>query len=443
MKKLFGTDGIRGEAGGENINAEMAFKIGQAMVKFCKNRKIPPIIIIGRDTRASGINLEQAVIAGIKSQKGQVEVAGIIPTPGLAFVSEKYSLGVMITASHNDYQYNGFKIFSQNRLKLIEEEELEMEEYILTKLNNKVNITYSEEKINKSIRKTYLLSLLASIKSKNFKDKNIVLDCAHGATYEIAPLLFGQICGQVKSLGVSPDGYNINQECGSLYPEEICQQVVAEKAHIGLAFDGDGDRLVVIDEKGKVLTGDQVLYIIGKMMKEEGELKNNIIVSTVMSNMGFVKKIELLGMKHLCTDVGDSAVVKKMREFGASLGGEEAGHIIFSRFHNIGDGVFCALMMLEALEYFNQPLSILAQEFTFYPKVLRNIKVKSKPPIETLEELQKTIQKIEKELGGEGRVLVRYSGTEPKCRAMVEGRNKKQIEKHTDIIINKINDLLN
>jgi len=273
----------------------------------------------------------------------------------------------------------------------------------------------------------------------DFSDLNIVLDCANGATYEVAPNVFMKTKSS-NVLHIFPDGKNINDKCGSLYPEDLAREVLKHQAHIGLAFDGDGDRITVVDENGQILNGDHIMHILSKMMKQQGNLKSDTVVSTVMSNLGFVRSLNSDGIKHHQTDVGDSIVYDAMKELGANLGGEEAGHIILRDHNTSGDGILCGLMMLRALKHFNQPISELAKGFNSYPKILNNIEVSSRPELENIPELVELIKNIETEMGEHGRVLVRYSGTEPKCRVMVEHEDESVAEKYVDAISEKIKD---
>lgn len=444
-KKYFGTDGIRGVVGNDVMNQDIAYRLGQAMVVFCEENKLKTKIIIGRDTRWSASELELAVIAGVEKAGGEISLAGVITTPGLALFArdDNAGLSLMITASHNDYKYNGFKVFNRLGEKVNNEEENRIEELIDEAVGFDGREFIETIKVDGTYRKRYEDFLLKIFKKDDFSDLNIVLDCANGASFEIAPNIFNKITKKTKTLFNSPDGKNINENCGSQFPEIMAENVIKEKADIGLAFDGDGDRIIVVDERGKILTGDHILFILGKMLKLQGELRNDIIVSTVMSNIAFVRALEKENIKHKQTNVGDSVVSRGMKEAGAVLGGEEAGHILLLNYHSSGDGILSALMMLRALKFFKKPLSELAKCFIPYPKILKNIEVKSKPPLETLPELIELIKKIEGELGDEGRVLVRYSGTEKICRVMVEGVDEAQVEKYVDEIIDRIDKLLN
>lgn len=443
-KRYFATDGIRGLVGSEKINSDIAYRLGQALVLFCLENNLKTKIIIGHDTRWSVAELETALIAGIKKFNGEVARVGTIPSPGMSYLTrlENVSLGVMITASHNDHRYNGFKIFTADGEKFSDIDEARIEDLIdeAEGLNPENEIKHSEE-INEAFREKYEKSLLDIFQADDFSDLNIVLDCANGAAYEVAPNVFLNIT-KANILHIFPNGKNINDDCGSLYPSKLSREVTEHKAHIGLAFDGDADRITVVDEKGNVLNGDHIMHILSRMMNEQGELKSGTVVSTVMSNLGFVRSLNSDGIKHHQTDVGDSIVYDAMKELGANLGGEEAGHIILRDHNTSGDGILCALMMLRALKHFKKPLSELAQGFTSYPKILNNIEVNSKPELENFPELLELIKNIETEMGSRGRVLVRYSGTEPKCRVMVEHEDEKTAIKYVDVISEKIKELI-
>lgn len=459
--KLFGTDGIRDIVGGKKMNVEIATKFGKAIALFCRKRNLPASIVIGRDTRESGPMLEEAVAAGIVSAGAEALLAGVIPTPGVSFLvrEEKAGAGIVVSASHNPYEHNGLKPFKSDGTKLSDEEEKEIEEYIsgdaLSEKGTQENIsgikTFLEDAKEKYV--DFLLGKFQEFsKAKLFPSPTIrreipqslalVLDCANGATHEVAPAVFGKIAKDVKILYTKPDGRNINVQCGSQYPANLCETVIEEKADLGLAFDGDGDRVIAADEKGKTLTGDQLIYIIAKFLKEKGRLKKDLAVTTVMSNLGFVSALRKLGIGHFATSVGDRPVFFEMRKRGAVLGGEESGHIIYADFHSAGDGIAGGLMLLMAMDHFQKPLSELAAEVILFPKLLVNVEVKNKPPLETIPEILEAIKEVESELSEEGRVLVRYSGTENLCRVMVEGRNEGEIRKYADRIAEVIKDKL-
>lgn len=439
MKKLFGTDGIRGLAGSEQMNRELAYSLGRALARYCQQNKIKPEIIIGRDTRESGPFLEMAVRRGITAAGGRVILAGIIPTSAIAFLAkkEKTGLGLIISASHNPYEYNGFKIFKADGVKLTDAEEMEIEKLIAEENNEgdaepdpetaAAMAAFVETALNDYNNK-YVEFLTDIIEKGDFKGMKIVLDCANGATYKVAPLIFKSLGAEVTVIFNKPNGKNINENCGSEHTENLKKAVLENSADAGLAFDGDGDRLAAINEKGERLTGDHLLYICAKLLKEKKELKNNTVVSTTMSNIGFINALKKLGINHLATDVGDRQVYAAAIKTGAILGGEESGHIMFLDRHTTGDGILSGLTLLQAMKYFNKPLSELAGEITLLPKILINFKVKAKPELKEVPEIIQAIAAAEKHLGASGRVLVRYSGTEPLCRVMIEGKNESEIK---------------
>jgi len=449
MRKLFGTDGIRGIFSEEPVTPEMGCKVGRAVVRYFGRKGTQPRIVVGRDTRLSGKLLQDAIVSGILSLKAEPLLAGELPTPGIAYVTRDLGAeaGIMISASHNPYAYNGFKIFSHEGDKLGDEAESQIEDLIFSDtvpstLEGKRALAGEQEMDGAGER--YLSFLQNTLrKGYSFENMKIVLDCANGATYRVAPILFERIGTEVESLFVAPDGKNINQECGSQHPERLRERVLETSAHLGLAFDGDGDRMIAVDEKGNVLTGDQVLLICAKMLKDQGELKNNLVVSTVMSNMGFRVALKKIGIGHITSKVGDRYVLEKMRKSGALLGGEESGHIIFLQHHTTGDGLLSALQLLSAMKISGQPLSQLSTLMTVFPQVLINVPVNKKPEMSSVSELVLVQQDVETQLGERGRVLLRYSGTEPVCRIMVEGERQEEIEEYARQIADVVKEQLN
>jgi len=454
MKKLFGTDGIRGIVGSEEMNEKLGFILGKALVKYCRVNKIKPEIIIGRDTRMSGLSLESAISRGITEAGGQIISTGVIPTSAVAYLvkKEKAGLGLVISASHNTYEHNGFKIFKNDGTKLTDAEENEIEKLIAEEADE-VEVEFSpdsseiktnlDETLLNDYNKKYAEFLIDILDDGDFKGMKIVLDCANGATHKVAPYIFKNLGARVEVISDSPDGQNINAICGSEHTDNLQKAVLEKKADIGLAFDGDGDRLIAITEKGERLTGDHLLHIYAKMFKEKNKLDNNIVVSTLMSNIGFINGLKKMGIRHLQTDVGDRQVYSVLVKEGAALGGEEAGHLIFLNHHTTGDGILSGLILLSAIKHFNQPLSELAKEVFLVPKILLNVKVKNKPELSTIPEISEIIKETEKYLGEDGRVSVRYSGTEPLCRIMVEGKDEKEIKELTEKIGEVINNVLN
>lgn len=427
MGKLFGTDGIRGEANRYPVNAEIAFGVGRAMAHLFKKEGHRAVIIIGKDTRLSGYMLESSLEAGITSMGGYSYLAGVMPTPGIAFATQsmRADAGVVISASHNPFQDNGLKIFGGDGYKLTDDQENVIEDLIL---NNKLSDLLPK---GQDIGKAFLLEgvngrYIVFVKNTFPRDltmegMKIVLDTANGATYRVAPDTFIELGANVEVINKTPNGTNINDQCGSQHTERLRKKVVETGAVIGLAFDGDGDRLIAVDEKGCEITGDQVLIICANILKKEGKLKNDLLVSTVMSNLGLRVACKKFGFKHHASKVGDRYVLEDMKKMGAILGGEDAGHMIFLKHHTTGDGIIAALQLIAAMVKEGKPLSELARMMDVFPQKLINIDVKSKPDLDKVPKLVEAIKQIEKELGEEGRVLVRYSGTQNMCRVMVEG----------------------
>lgn len=446
MGKLFGTDGIRGIAGQYPIDIETGKRLGYFLVGFCKNRGKSTDIIIGRDTRESGEILEKAVSAGIVAAGGSVKSAGVIPTPAVACLAKKTGAGagVVISASHNPYDYNGFKLFSGDGYKFSENEENELEGRILDKseelsipdLDSLTPLENSSDDYISFLKNTLL-------EAQKLKEYSIVIDCSNGAASNIAPHLFNDLDINTEVIFSNPDGKNINNECGSQHTEGLSRKVIEKGADVGLAFDGDADRLIVVDEKGKTLTGDQIIAICAKMLHEKNELNNNVVVTTVMSNMGLGAALTEMGISHEKTGVGDRLVMEKMRKIGSSIGGEDSGHIIFSNNHTTGDGILSALQLLNAMAFFDKPVSELSGLMKIYPQVLINVKIKNKPEISSVPEIKQVMDSSESCLKDKGRILVRYSGTEPLCRVMVEGKDQAEIEKQAKNIADVIEKELN
>ena len=448
MGRLFGTDGIRGVFNQEPITEEMGYRLGRAVVEYFKGKGSYPRIVLGRDTRLSGEVLENAIASGVLSKGAKPILLGEIPTPGVAFITRDIDAdaGVVVSASHNPYEYNGFKIFSGEGYKLTDREEMEIETLLLSE-TTRVSLKEQREGDNAEraddLRERYIRFLQHILPGEFlFKDMNIVLDCANGATYRVAPILFERMGAEVEALFVSPDGRNINEGCGSQHPESLSARVAEKGADLGLAFDGDGDRLIAVDEKGNVLTGDQIMTICAKTLKDRGELKNNLVVSTVMSNMGFRVALKGLGIDHVATDVGDRYVMEEMRARGGVLGGEDSGHIICRQYHTTGDGLLSALQLVSAVQSSGASLSELSRLMSVFPQVLVNVPVKIKPELSSVPEVQAILKKVEKDLGQRGRVLLRYSGTEPLCRVMVEGEQQGEIDAHAQEIANVIRERL-
>ncbi len=428
MARLFGTDGVRGVANLDPMTAEMALEIGRAVAHVCKrHRDHRHRVVIGKDTRVSGYMLESALTAGICSMGVDVLLVGPVPTPGIAYLthSMRADAGVVISASHNPYQDNGIKIFSLSGFKLPDAEEDEIEDLITSGRIKAIRPTADE--IGKAHRVDDAIGRYVVFCKNTFPDEltlegmKIVLDCANGATYKAAPMIFAELGADVTTIYDEPDGVNINDHCGSQHTEDLRAKVIELGADIGLAFDGDGDRLIAVDEKGREITGDQIMVICAKRLKDQGKLRNNLVVSTVMSNFGFGLALKALGIDYCASKVGDRYVLEMMQQKDAVLGGEASGHTIFLDRHTTGDGIVTALQLLAALRDAGKPLSEMAKLMQVFPQKVINVDITRKPPLEELPEVGAAVKAVEAELGEKGRVLVRYSGTQSMCRVMVEG----------------------
>ncbi|MBW2096465.1 MAG: phosphoglucosamine mutase [Deltaproteobacteria bacterium] len=433
MTRLFGTDGIRGIANQYPIIPEVGMGLGRAVVAYCRQGGMEPSVVIGRDTRDSGQMLAFAVATGVLSAGGRAYMAGVLPTPGVAYLVRHFraGAGVVLSASHNPHEYNGFKLFSANGFKLSEREEDRIEEMIRAPEKYPQGGPPGRAEVEEDGWQLYLGFLGKTVPGdRPLKGIRLVIDCANGATFQVAPKLFERLGATVKTLFAEPDGKNINKECGSQHPEALQEEVLRTGAAAGLAFDGDGDRLVAVDETGTVLSGDQIIALCARDLKEQGRLKNDLVVSTVMSNMGLRFALQDMGIEHIATRVGDRSVMEAMKEKGAMLGGEDSGHIIFMDQHTTGDGIVSALQLLCAQLRAQKPLSEMRQIMTIFPQALINVPVSRKPVMASIPEIGAVIQQVEQALAARGRVLVRYSGTEPLCRVMVEGENRDDVERY-------------
>ena len=436
MGKLFGTDGIRGEANRYPMNAEIAFKVGQTVAYLFKKNSHRAHVVIGKDTRISGYMLESSLEAGITSMGGDPYLVGVLPTPGIAFITQsmRADAGIVISASHNPYQDNGLKIFDADGFKLTDAQENDIEDMILgDKLNDllpKAKAMGKALRIN-DIHGRYIVFLKNSFpRDLSMEGMKIVLDTSNGATYRIAPDAFLELGAEVEVIHNTPNGININDGCGSQHTQDLKNTVIKSGAAIGLAFDGDGDRLIAVDEKGTEITGDQLLIICAYVLKKEGKLKNDLLVSTIMSNLGLRVACKKYGFKHHASNIGDRYVLADMLRLGAIIGGEDAGHMIFLEHHKTGDGIIAAMQLIAAMLKEGKPLSELARLMNVFPQKLINIDVKKKPEISSIPRVMEIIGQVECALGEEGRVLVRYSGTQNMCRIMVEGPSYDTTEKY-------------
>jgi phosphoglucosamine mutase len=441
-RKLFGTDGIRGVANRDPMTAEVALRLGQAVAQRFRHPSRPGRIVIGKDTRLSGYMLESALQAGIVSAGADVMLVGPLPTPGIAFItsSMRADAGVVISASHNPYQDNGIKIFAADGFKLPDEVEVDLERRMEAIAKGNGDAHAEPGAIGKAVRiedavGRYVQFLKHAFpKERTLDGIKVVVDCANGAAYAVAPQVFQELGADVEEFNVWPDGRNINYNCGALHPENMAAEVRISGAQIGIALDGDADRVILADEKGNIVDGDQVMAILGTRMIESETLPERTVVATVMSNLGLERALHAKGGKLVRTAVGDRYVVEVMRERGLLLGGEQSGHIIFLDHATTGDGIVAALCVLAVMVEEGKPLSELARSMTRYPQVLLNFAVAKKRPFEEMPTVQKAIARVESDLGAEGRVVVRYSGTESKARVMIEGTDEARIKAHADDI---------
>lgn len=445
MGKYFGTDGVRGVAN-KDLTPELAFKLGRfggyAVTKGVER----PKVLIGRDTRISCHMLEGALTAGLLSIGAEVMRVGVISTPGVAYLTKALGAeaGVMISASHNPVEDNGIKFFGPDGFKLSDEQEEEIEELLDKDSDDLPRPTGGDlGQVNDYFEgaQRYMQYLKQTV-DHDFDGLHLALDCAHGATSALASHMFADLEADISSIGSSPDGLNINDGVGSTHPEAVRKLVLDKGADIGLAFDGDGDRLIAVDEKGNIVDGDHIMYICGKHMNNSGMLNHSTVVSTVMSNLGFYKAIEANGMKSDKTAVGDRYVMEEMRQGGYNLGGEQSGHIIFLDYNTTGDGMLSALQLINVMKDTGKPLSELAAEMKKFPQVLKNVKVTDKAAVQTHPRIQDTIKAVEEEMGTQGRVLVRPSGTEPLVRIMVEAPTEEDCENYVDQVVEVVQEEL-
>ena len=434
MRKYFGTDGIRGIAG-ESLTADLSFKVGKALGKLLTEKKDHPKVVIGRDTRISCDMIEHALTAGLTSTGVNVMTVGTIPTPAIAYLTKTIETdsGIMISASHNPYQDNGIKIFGPDGFKLTDEQELEIESLID---NSELIKNASFEKIGKvysgnELTQKYIQHIKQSI-SGDLSEIKIALDCANGATTGVAPFIFGDLEADIETIGCQSNGVNINDNVGSTKIETISEFVKENNVDVGFAFDGDGDRVLAVDASGNIVDGDKIMFILAKHLKEQGELKDNMVVSTVMSNIGFYKAIEENGLQSVKTAVGDRYVVEEMRNNNYSLGGEQSGHIILMNYATTGDGILTAVKLANIIKSTGKSLEELASEVSIYPQKLVNIKVIDKKAAMEDSEILAECEKVEKELEVNGRILLRASGTENLIRVMVEASSDELTDKYCE-----------
>lgn len=434
MGRLFGTDGVRGVANSE-LTPELAFKLGKAGAHvLSESNKSKPVVLIGKDTRISGDMLEDALSAGILAVGGNVIKVGVLPTPAVAYLVRHYNadVGVVISASHNPFEYNGIKFFNGDGFKLDDDIEDQIEDIIIR--NTDVNSHITGDKLGRCLDADedaleHYAKYLTETVDCDLTGKKIVLDCANGAAYKVAEMVYSMLGADITVIGNEPNGLNINQACGSTHPEKLQAEVVRQGAFIGLAYDGDADRLIAVDELGRIIDGDKLICICAKMLKDSGELKDDKVTATVMSNIGFHKYLENLGCSVDVTAVGDRYVLERMLETGCVIGGEQSGHIIFRNHSTTGDGILSSLQLVKAVLASGKKASELSDEIEIYPQVLKNAKVKNenKNKYKNDPEIVDAIAKVEAEMEGSGRVLIRPSGTEPLVRVMIEGQDVNHI----------------
>jgi phosphoglucosamine mutase len=446
MARLFGTDGIRGRAGEFPLDPPTVQKIGRAVVRALGATS--PRVLIGRDTRESGAELEEHLTAGLAAEGAEVESAGVIPTPAIAHLARGreggqrrggYQLGIVISASHNPYEDNGIKVFGGGGRKFSTELE-ERTEAIVERLDSEMLANAAPAR--RDLTDAYLGHLKRAYEGRRLDGMHLVVDCANGATSFLAERLFEGLGARVSVVHDRPDGRNINRGCGATVPEEVARAVVDAGATFGVAFDGDGDRAIFADEAGNVVDGDHVLFLAGRRLHAAGRLKSGAVVATVMSNIGLELALGKLGVPLVRTAVGDRNVLEEMERRGANLGGEQSGHVIFLDNHTTGDGMLTALKLLEVIVASGRSLRELASELLVYPQVLLNVRVREKRDIETLPVVKEALDRARAALDGRGRLVVRYSGTEPLLRVMAEGPDEKEIRELAEAIVRPVKEQL-
>lgn len=429
MDRLFGTDGIRAVAGQFPLDYSSVFKLGKGLIALLGEHGLAPHVLIGRDSRESGVWLGDALFQGIKDASGEAVYLGVIPTPAVAYLTNKhvFSAGIVISASHNPFQDNGIKIFSSQGTKISADWEKKLEEALRSSQDSNTReveeVAPNRELVSEY--KDFLKSQFAGIRIQ--KPYKIVLDCANGASSFIAPEIFSDLGFKVFAINASPNGKNINKSCGSLYPEDLAKTVKDFRADLGIAYDGDADRALCVDEKGTILNGDHTLYICAKFLKETGRLKSDTVVATTMSNIGLETAMQKMDIKLVRTQVGDKYVRNQMVELHSDLGGEQSGHTIFLEHCPSGDGILTSLKICEAMVTKNSPLSQLVEGYKESPQILLNVKVAEKKDFNQFPEIIDTLSRVKDSLGQEGRIDLRYSGTEPLARIMIEGKDEAQI----------------
>ena len=447
MRKLFGTDGIRAVAGESPLDPKTIYAVGLALAHQLKANAHQPTIILGMDTRESGPWIAATLAAGLTEGGAKVESAGIVTTPAIAYLARKHnhSAGVVISASHNPWHDNGIKIFGGDGYKLPDEVELRIEEEIFRQLASvsapdPTQLTAPEP--NANFRAEYEAFLLSAVPGLNLNGMKLVLDCANGAASAIAAELFAQLGGTATLTHAQPNGRNINADCGALHPKTVAAETKTNHADLGVTFDGDADRALFADANGNVVNGDAVLLLAARDMQNRGLLKENLVVATTMSNMGLEAALRRGNIKMLRAPVGDKYVLEQMQANQASLGGEQSGHILFPHLATTGDGLLTALVVLDIVRRSSKPLHELLADLMVFPQVIVNVRVREKQPLDQIAEVAASIHNAENELNGNGRVVVRYSGTEPLARVMIEAESEEAMRRHADAIANAIRNAL-
>ena len=447
-RRFFGTDGIRGTANQFPMTCETALALGRAVAHQAKHGSHRHRILVGKDTRLSGYMIEMAFASGVCSMGVDALLIGPLPTPAVAFLTNdmRCDAGVIISASHNPYEDNGIKIFARDGFKLPDQREAELEHFMEDREVSNIRPTRSD--VGKAFRiedaaGRYIVHLKRIFpRNLDLSGLRIVVDCANGAAYRVAPTVLEELGAEVKAIGVSPDGRNINQECGALYPDKLGEAVRAHRAHLGIALDGDADRLVVVDERGKVVDGDQVIAVGAQDLLRTGSLNHNTLVTTVMSNLALDRYVEGLGGQVLRTQVGDRYVVEAMRREGYSFGGENSGHLVYLEHATTGDGMLAALKLLAVMRREDRPLSELVCAMKLFPQKLVNVVVREKKELSEVPPVHQAIERVKEQLGRDGRVMVRYSGTETKARVLVEGPDAHVVDAYANEIAGVIQEVL-
>ncbi|HSA93935.1 MAG TPA: phosphoglucosamine mutase [Terriglobales bacterium] len=444
MRKLFGTDGIRGVAGEFPLDADTSFIIGRALGHHLKRSNGPPKVVLGQDTRESSAWIADAVTAGLAAASAQVESAGVITTPGIAYLARArgFAAGVVVSASHNPWTDNGIKVFASTGYKLPDAVELAIEQEIFSLLADVKAASPPEHRApfkrslpgSASLQRLYVRWLDEHLKSVDLSHLRVVVDCANGAASTLAKEVFAACGVRSRYLHHTPDGRNINDHCGALFPQAVAGEVTHNEADLGVTFDGDADRALFADASGNVVNGDAVLLLVARDMKARGALPGDLVVATTMSNMGLEAALARSGIRMLRAPVGDKYVLEEMQKSGAVLGGEQSGHIIFAGDHTTGDGLLTALRVMEIVVRSGKPLAELVGDLEVFPQIIKNVRVREKKPLDQIAAVAHAIADAERALDGHGRVVVRYSGTEPLARVMVEAKSEQEMQRSAEAI---------